>query len=264
MIVISAPQANWPELYRNEEVNLRRKFGDKLVAIHHVGSTSVADLDAKPIIDILIEVEDIRGVEGLLRDLGYIKFELALPLHEMAVRATESIEYKAMVFERDSPELKRLLGFRDYLRTHPKCVKAYAALKHQLAKKFANDRSGFTRGKNAFIQKLDQLAGFDLPRVVNISALAEGIKVEYNAIFGPAPQEVVAHGFVLIQALQPLASARILLSPLAATIELHSHNGSQQHLENLKKVMQRWLEVYAALPKGEVTIKKLAVKVKGA
>jgi hypothetical protein len=80
--------------------------------------------------------------------------------------------------------------------------------------------------------------------LITISALPESLKAEYRSIFGLSPQDVKVLEFALIQALKPLASARILLSPIESIIELHSYNGDQSHLEILKKVMLRWTEVY--------------------
>ncbi len=61
----------WPERYRRESAALAEVFGPELVAIHHIGSTSVQGLAAKPIIDILAEVKTIGRVDVL--DAGFMR-----------------------------------------------------------------------------------------------------------------------------------------------------------------------------------------------
>jgi len=130
--------------------------------IQHVGSTSIKELDAKPILDIAIEVESFSAlnIEGM-KGIGYdYRHEAGVPGRRLFVlRGIEGISlHHIHCFERSGDGFQKQLFFRDYLINHPEMAKQYSELKSTLAQKYPNDRSQYTEGKDRFIQYvLDQM-----------------------------------------------------------------------------------------------------------
>jgi GrpB-like predicted nucleotidyltransferase (UPF0157 family) len=135
--------------------------------IHHVGSTAVEGLPAKPIIDIDIEIETIQsfvdtqqkllllgyhhigdqGIKG--REVFKLKRWSLLPKHHLYVCVSGSFE------------LKRHLGFRDHLRTHPKTKETYGNIKIEAVKKFPYDMDSYLKIKGELINKVYQALRLD-------------------------------------------------------------------------------------------------------
>jgi GrpB-like predicted nucleotidyltransferase (UPF0157 family) len=126
----------WPELFAREEAKIRGALGDLVVEIHHVGSTSVPGLAAKPIIDICLVVPDTTD------EPAYVP---ALEAVDYVLRAREPAWFEHRLFKGHDPsvnlhvypagclEIERYLLFRDRLRTHPEELDAYLAAKRELA-----------------------------------------------------------------------------------------------------------------------------------
>jgi GrpB-like predicted nucleotidyltransferase (UPF0157 family) len=153
----------WPLLYRAEAARLTEAFGAKLMAIHHIGSTSVPGLAARPTIDILVEVHVITAVDALnpaLITLGYEPYgEFGIPGRRYFPRVSgETHTHHVHVFQVGDPQSLRHLVFRDYLIAHPDEARAYGRLKTDLAVRFPFDVSGYLDGKDAFIKALERRA----------------------------------------------------------------------------------------------------------
>ncbi|AGL61722.1 hypothetical protein L336_0010 [Candidatus Saccharimonas aalborgensis] len=145
---------DWPSDFLHEKELLQPVFSGE--DIHHVGSTAVQGLVAKPIIDILIGVDSFdevyQNISGL-EALGYhwmperIKdWEIFVPKGPDHART----HYLHIVLK-DSPAYTDVLAFRNYLRTHSNAREEYAALKRQLAEQHANNREAYTAAKSGFI-----------------------------------------------------------------------------------------------------------------
>src|SRR5437773_11103368 len=136
-----------------------------LVAIHHVGSTSIPELPAKPIIDILVvlrETVTISRFSGAMEGLGYRVRGECLDAEvpgtpgrfyfskEQAGTRTHHTHVCAV----GHVEIVEKLAFRDYLRAHPRRAAEYRALKQDLARRYRRDNIGYMHGKDAFIRTL--------------------------------------------------------------------------------------------------------------
>ena len=164
MIEIVPYNPKWPEMFAIEAELLEKALGNNFVAIHHVGSTSVPGLCAKPKIDIIAVVKDLKKVS----QLGYrYRGEFNIPFHSLYTKRDDGLDINLHIFEEDNPEIELNLLFRDYLRNNPKACAEYAALKMDLVgqealhKKNGNMFTGYNLGKNDFIQKILKLAGFN-------------------------------------------------------------------------------------------------------
>ncbi len=149
----------WAELFRQEAASLRDVFGESLVSIHHIGSTSVTGMMAKPIIDILMETHDINCIDdscAVLERNGYItKGEFGIPGRRFFIKGTETNRsHHLHVFETGDAHIKKHLAFRDYLLAHEHSARYYSELKRMLAMKYPHDIEAYIEGKKDFIQNI--------------------------------------------------------------------------------------------------------------
>lgn len=131
-LVIHAPDPAWPHLFAQHESRIRAALGDAASDIHHVGSTSVPDLAAKAIIDILLVVEDITDEEQYVEPLvaaGYV-LRVREPGHRLL--RTPQRDVHIHVHEPDHPESVEFLLFRDHLRRDAADRALYEATKRSL------------------------------------------------------------------------------------------------------------------------------------
>lgn len=148
----------WPEQFAQEAERLRQAMGDALVAVEHVGSTSVPGLSAKPVLDILIGVRVFGEGEAsvpALEALGYeCRGENGIPGRLFFRKGL--VEYRRThhlhMVETGHEQWVSMLSFRDYLRAHPDEARRYEALKHDLASRFRDDRRAYTDGKAEFVE----------------------------------------------------------------------------------------------------------------
>lgn len=152
MFEIVSYNPKWPEEFLRIARPIRSALGDIAVAIHHIGSTSVAGMPAKDVIDIQLTVGTLEDpIEPALVGLGYELTSFSKDHApwglDVTEREMEKRYYRAPSAERthlhvrsiDRLNTRYALICRDYLRTHPMAASAYAEIKHQLAKRFAND-----------------------------------------------------------------------------------------------------------------------------
>lgn len=152
-------------MFEKEAAVLRGVLGKELVRLHHIGSTSVPGLAAKPIIDMLAEVKSVEGLDGLnpvLESAGYVpKGEYGIPGRRYLYKGTAEAHYFHIhAFEQGHKEVTRHLLFRDYMRGNPEAVQEYGNLKLGLAGRFPNNIEGYMDGKDSFIKEIDRLATF--------------------------------------------------------------------------------------------------------
>jgi GrpB-like predicted nucleotidyltransferase (UPF0157 family) len=164
-IIIEAYRPEWPGLFKREALLIRFMIGRYLTVIEHIGSTAVPGLAAKPVIDMLIGVKSLadspRFVPRLER-LGYIyvpEYEADLPERRYLYKQKRGVDSVHLhMVEVESEFFRRHIAFREYLRSHPEAVTAYAELKIRLAREFGSDRAGYTDAKTEFIQSIERKA----------------------------------------------------------------------------------------------------------
>lgn len=153
---------HWAGVFRLEANRLAQVFAPCSVVIHHIGSTSIEGLCAKPVIDILVEAPDLPTIDqvtqGLARRGFEAKGEYGIPGRRYFSRPATSSELKIHVhaFRSHSPRVARHLLFRDYLRAHPLVAAEYCALKMRLAAGHAADPDSYQVGKERFIRRVLQ------------------------------------------------------------------------------------------------------------
>jgi GrpB-like predicted nucleotidyltransferase (UPF0157 family) len=126
----------WPELFAREAARIKQVLGSSAMRIEHVGSTSVASLAAKPIIDIVMEVADASNEACYATSLEAHGYELRIrepDWWEHRMLKGPDTDVNLHVFTIGCPEVVRMLKFRDHLRANPTDRKFYEAKKRELA-----------------------------------------------------------------------------------------------------------------------------------
>jgi len=161
-IIVLPYDSQWPAEFLAEAEQIRAALGGVVVDIHHIGSTSVPGLAAKPVIDILLaarSLEELDTHDEAMQALGYEpKGEFGIPGRRYypkggdANRSHHIHAFQAGDTLGDA-ELQRHLAFRDYLRAHPAAANAYGIIKLKLAAEHSHDIEAYMDGKDAFIQE---------------------------------------------------------------------------------------------------------------
>ncbi|WP_346886918.1 GrpB family protein [Clostridium sp. UBA1056] len=156
-IVKLAPYTDqWKDEFNKEKNLLSSVVGDYVLAIEHVGSTSIKGLDSKPIIDIAMGVKSLNVVNDfreLLESIGYnYRGDGGIEGRVLFAKGSEELRTHYLHVEAINSNMwKNHIYFRDYLRLHSDYVNEYSKLKNELALKFADDRSAYTKEKDKFI-----------------------------------------------------------------------------------------------------------------
>lgn len=158
------PDPEWPVRFEEERAELERAIGGWVVGeIHHVGSTAVPGLEAKPIIDILVGVSDLESSRACFEPLAQLDYLYApyLPeeMHWFCKPDPSHRTHHLHLVPVDSQRYRDELAFRDRLRADSKLAERYAALKRELAAAHPADREAYTNGKSTFIASVLQFRG---------------------------------------------------------------------------------------------------------
>jgi GrpB-like predicted nucleotidyltransferase (UPF0157 family)/GNAT superfamily N-acetyltransferase len=160
----------WSEIFQGEAKLVQEALGSNCITIHHIGSTSVPGLSAKPIIDMLPVVRDILEVHKAskaMESLGYeAKGEYGIAFRRYFQKVEGVDAFNVHVYEMGDPEIDRYLKFRDWMRSHEEDAQNYAKLKLELVTKFPQDILQYCSGKDTFVATIDAKDGFDGWRVV--------------------------------------------------------------------------------------------------
>jgi GrpB-like predicted nucleotidyltransferase (UPF0157 family) len=162
-VILAAYNPDWPR-HAASHADRLRVLGQVLVSVHHIGSTSVPGLAAKPIIDLMPLVRNLAGLDRMrarVEALGYawhraygISGRRYCTLSDEAgVRAVQLHFFRA-----DSPHAVRHLAFRDYLRAHPDVARAYEVEKRRARELHPGDSHAYGDEKSAWIRRVEAAA----------------------------------------------------------------------------------------------------------
>ena len=149
----------WKGQFQAEADLIAGALGDIVVALHHIGSTAIPGIFAKPIIDVLLEVADLerlgrrsRALEGLgyeaLGEYGIVGRRYFRKNNLSGVRT-----HHIHAFRSNNVEIERYLAFRDYMIEHPEEARRYGELKRELATQHSEDIEAYMDGKDAYIKE---------------------------------------------------------------------------------------------------------------
>jgi GrpB-like predicted nucleotidyltransferase (UPF0157 family) len=154
----------WPGLFERENTRIRAILGDRVIRLEHTGSTSVPGLAAKPTIDMTMTVADVTDEDAYARDLEaagyYIRIRQGEPeWYDHRVFKGPDTNVNLHVFSDGNPELERMVGFRDWLRSHPEDRELYEATKRELISREWKYVQNYADAKTAVVEAINARAG---------------------------------------------------------------------------------------------------------
>jgi len=155
----------WADQAQQERDRLRTAIGDVIVTVHHIGSTAIPGIRAKPILDLIPVVRsfaDFDNSRQAVERLGYTWWgEYGLPGRRYCT-FDDPVTGQRMVqlhcFEQGSPQVTRHLAFRDHLRSHPDLAREYEAEKARCRDCHPLDSHAYGDCKEAWIRRIEALA----------------------------------------------------------------------------------------------------------
>ena len=149
----------WFAAARREMRRIRSVLGAVAVEVHHIGSTSIPGILAKPVIDLCLEVSglsELDGQEAAMGALGYEALgEYGIPRRRFFLRNDEAgvRTHHVHAFAAGDSEVRRHVAFRDYMIAHPAAARAYGSLKGELLREHPSDIEAYMDGKDSFIKE---------------------------------------------------------------------------------------------------------------
>ena len=206
----------WPGLFEREAESIAALLGENCVTIHHVGSTAVTGMKAKPIIDMIPVVHDIAIFDPVPFIARGYKFsgELGMPFRRYLSFQGDSTAFHLHVWQDGHPEIEKNLLFCDYLRRHPEAVQDYETVKESLAHYLPDNRAAYTRGKNEIIQSFVEKSGFTGLLLSN--PFHEQEWIFYESLFEKRPTPLGIKPFVFYQGATLIGGAQLDASGIMA------------------------------------------------
>jgi GrpB-like predicted nucleotidyltransferase (UPF0157 family) len=152
----------WRSIFHIESQYIANALGKNAIAIHHIGSTSIETIYAKPIVDILVAVKCLSEVDDRNSAMESLNYQV---MGEFGIEGRRFFlkddrvgirTHHVHIFEINSAQIKRHLAFRDYMLSHPEAAQEYSNLKQKLAIKYPNNITEYQSGKAEFIKAIDR------------------------------------------------------------------------------------------------------------
>jgi GrpB-like predicted nucleotidyltransferase (UPF0157 family) len=152
----------WSEMAARESTRLAELLGHNLVAVHHIGSTSIPGIRAKPLVDLMPAVRSLAALdeaEAGFVALGYEwRGEFGIPGRRFCMltdAATGLRVFNVHCFETDTPGMRRHLAFRDFLRAHPDKAREYETEKLRCQRLHRDDARAYSEAKGPWIKAME-------------------------------------------------------------------------------------------------------------
>ncbi len=255
----------WPNIFQTEAHCIQKALGDNGLIIHHVGSTSIPGLAAKPVIDIIAVVKNGEKAIAPLENTGYTHGgEYNIPFKEALTKRGQN-DFNLHVFEHNHPEIELNILFRDHLRKHPSARDQYAQLKADLLADESNHEKngamfvGYTLGKDPFIRSILHAAGYarrrflrpthhqewaDYHRICKTEIL-DPLGIAYDA-HHPSVKSSTAQHFILCDGIKTRSIGHIdVLGKSGAVLRAvatDSRFQNQGYGSEMLSLMEKWLK----------------------
>ncbi len=156
-IILIPYDASWPRLFEREAARITAALGSNLVAIHHIGSTAIPNLAAKPIIDILPIVKDITIVNKNNDSMGALEYTAKGEYGLVGRRYFSNNKFHVHIYQTGDPSIEQYLQFRNFLRDNNWARIAYEKLKRELAQRHPENRNAYSLAKTDFVKSIVKL-----------------------------------------------------------------------------------------------------------
>lgn len=154
--------SEWPHLFEVEKNLLISSLPIKNLWVHHIGSTAVYGLAAKPVIDILLEVDKLEILDRhneIFESIGYeCKGEFGITGRRYFQKGGDKRSHHLHAFCQGSEDAIRHLAFKEYLLAHPLIADEYASIKRIAAENCSNNITAYCDGKDEFIKSHEEIA----------------------------------------------------------------------------------------------------------
>jgi GrpB-like predicted nucleotidyltransferase (UPF0157 family) len=165
LITIVHYNPDWPRWFVCEKRRLMAVLGNRVLAIEHIGSTAIPEMDAKAIIDIMAAVRSLQVALNWVAELEHIGYEPRPDLGHLLPNRLffekgppEARQFHLHLLEQGSELWENHLECRDYLRGHADQAAAYGRLKRRLASELGHDRHAYSTAKRDFVEGIVRLA----------------------------------------------------------------------------------------------------------
>jgi GrpB-like predicted nucleotidyltransferase (UPF0157 family) len=161
-VTIVDDDPRWPALFAREEARIGAVLDEKVIRLEHTGSTSVPGLAAKPIIDMTLVVPDSSDESSYVPQLESAGYRLVIRephWFEHRVFKGPDTNVNLHTFSPGSPEIDRMVGFRDWLRTHDEDRDLYERTKRELATRTWQYVQHYADAKTAVVEEIIARAG---------------------------------------------------------------------------------------------------------
>jgi GrpB-like predicted nucleotidyltransferase (UPF0157 family) len=161
-VVLEEPNVDeWGSIAKTEKDFLRNLLETTLITLEHIGSTSIPNISAKPVIDFIGEVTSLEMIDSkkqLLEQNGYIwRGENGISERRYLKKPQNGRDedlFHIHLFIVGHSQIARHILFRDYLLKYPDIATEYNELKKRLIKEFMGERAEYQEGKSGFIEKI--------------------------------------------------------------------------------------------------------------
>lgn len=251
----------WPEQFASEAAKIKNILGENCITVHHIGSTSVPGLAAKPVIDMIPVVKNIANVNIRgLEAIGYKnKGELGVPFRIYMSKGAPQHTHHLHIWEQNNPEIEKHLLFRDYLRANSIARQQYAELKTNLAKQYRNEHHKYTTLKDEFIKDIiskTKFSGLTIVQPLHANEWQEYNRIRKAQIFDPLPHIIYDakhptltapnhYHFIMMRGVDTIAAAQVeMLDATTAVLRIlatdtpYQGQGYGTYFLNL---LERWI-----------------------
>lgn len=159
-MLVAPPDPDWPVAFVEEAARVKAVLGTEAVALHHIGSTAVPGIFAKPVIDMLCEARSLAGIDRLGADLEAIGYHakgengIAGRRYFWKAGADGRRSHQLHIFAPGAPQIEQHLAFRDFLIAVPDAARRYSDLKRAIAAEPGMTRHVYQDRKTAFVAAL--------------------------------------------------------------------------------------------------------------
>jgi GrpB-like predicted nucleotidyltransferase (UPF0157 family) len=154
-IILAEYDPGSPEQFENQRQVILGAIGAEILAIEHIGSSSVPGLGGKPIIDIIAGLATLDRAElciDPLRQIGYVEREIPAADRRFFQKHKDGVRtYHLHLVEQGTEAWRRPIAFRDFLRSNSQEAAEYYAVKQKIAIRYSLDREGYTAAKSSYV-----------------------------------------------------------------------------------------------------------------